>query len=248
MPGCDHSDPLVLSGGTRAVTHNMQDDRPTVTVFRDSEIAVRAQYGHARLDAEEFQRKINRCSLANCKGTCCYGGVRVDDDTARVLQQLSIERAPAFREMGLNLPNSVVAKTEWQGVPGNITALKPFPFRSSVAKFPADFDETACTFLMQDGRCGLQLLAELDGKHPWYYKPLSCWLFPIKLWKSEIRLFNKETDPFRFLGYNGFVSQTFCGRTAECGLPAVQALEPELTYLGQILNRDLMKEAATSKR
>jgi len=222
----------------------MKDDRPTVTVFRSSEIAVRAQYGDARLNAEEFQRKINRCSLANCKGTCCYGGVRVDDDTAGVLQQLSVDRAPAFREMGLNLPSSVVARTEWQGVPGNITALKPFPFRSSVPKFPTDFDETACTFLMHDGRCGLQLLADLDGKHPWYYKPLSCWLFPIKLWKSEIRLFDKETDPFRFLGYNGFVSQTFCGRTSECGLPAVQALEPELTFLGHILNRDLMKEAS----
>jgi len=28
----------------------------------------------------------------------------------------------------------------------------------------------------------------------------------------------------------------------------VQALEPELTYLGHILNRDLIKEAATSER
>jgi hypothetical protein len=228
--------------------HNLEDDRPPVTVFRDSEIAVRAKYGRARLDTEEFQRKINRCSLANCKGTCCYGGVRVDDDTARVLQQLSVDRAPDFREMGLNLPSSVVARTKWQGVSGNITALKPFPFRSAVDNYPIDFDETACTFLMHDGRCGLQLLAELDGKHPWYFKPLSCWLFPIKLWKSEIRLFNKETDPFRFLGYNGFVSQTFCGRTSECGQPAVQALEPELTYLGHILNRDLLKEAANSER
>jgi hypothetical protein len=224
----------------------MKSDPSTVTVFRDSEVALREQYGNACLDAEEFQRKINRCSLTNCKGTCCYGGVRVDDATARVLQQLSTDRAAAFREIGLNLPSTVVARTEWQGVTGNITVLKPFPFRSLVAAFPVDFEETACTFLMRDGRCGLQILAELDGKHPWYYKPFSCWLFPIKLWKSEIRLFNKETDPFRFLGYNGFVSQTFCGRTSECGLPAVQVLEPELTYLGHILNRNLIKEAAVS--
>jgi hypothetical protein len=199
--------------------HNLEDDRPPVTVFRDSEIAVRAKYGRARLDTEEFQRKINRCSLANCKGTCCYGGVRVDDDTARVLQQLSVDRAPDFREMGLNLPSSVVARTKWQGVSGNITALKPFPFRSAVDNYPIDFDETACTFLMHDGRCGLQLLAELDGKHPWYFKPLSCWLFPIKLWKSEIRLFNKETDPFRFLGYNGFVKPSAGERRNAVNLP-----------------------------
>jgi hypothetical protein len=161
---------LTFEAVKRAETSYMQSDRPTLTVFRDSEIALREQYGNARLDADAFQRKISRCSLASCKGTCCYGGVRVDDDTARVLQQLSLDRASAFREMGLSLPSTVVTRTEWQGVAGNITALKPFPFRSLVAEFPAHFDETACAFLMLDGRCGLQVLAGLDGKHPWYYK------------------------------------------------------------------------------
>jgi hypothetical protein len=224
----------------------MENVHLTVTAFRDSEIALREQYGSARLNAKEFQRKISRCSLASCKGTCCYGGVRVDDDTARVLQQLSHDRASAFRKIGLNLPSNVVARTEWRGTVGNITVLKPFPFRSLVPKFPAHFDETACTFLLDDGRCSLQVLAGLDDKHPWYYKPFSCWLLPIKLWKTEIRLFNKETDPFRFLDYDGFISQTFCGQTAKCGLPAVQVLEPELTYLGHILNRDLVSEAVAT--
>lgn len=224
----------------------MQSNRPTITVFRGSEIALRKQYGNAPLDPEEFQHKVSRCSLASCRGTCCYGGVRVDEGTAEVLQQLSHDRASDFRKMGLSLPSAVVERTEWQGVPGTITVLKPFPFRSLVAEYPAHFTETACTFLMDDGRCGLQVLADMDGKHPWYYKPFSCWLLPIKLWNYEIRLFNKETDPFRFLGYDGFISQTFCGRTSECGLPAVQVLEPELSYLGQILNRDLMKEATAA--
>jgi hypothetical protein len=222
---------------------HMENVRPTITAFRDSELALREQYGNARMNAEEFQRKINRCSLGSCRGTCCYGGVRVDDDTARVLQQLSLDRASTFRAIGLSLPNTVVAHTEWRGVTGNITVLKPFPFRSLVGKFPSHFDETACTFLLDDGRCGLQVLAGLDGKHPWYYKPFSCWLLPIKLWKTEIRLFNDETDPFRFLDYNGFFSQTFCGQTSKCGLPAAQVLKPELTYLGHILNRDLVREA-----
>jgi hypothetical protein len=223
----------------------MQDDRPAFTAFRDSEISLREEYGNAPLNPKEFQRKISRCVLASCRGTCCYGGVRVDEDTAEVLQELSVDRASDFREMGLNLPSTVVAKTEWQGVPGTITVLKSFPFRSLVAEYPAHFDETACTFLMDDGRCGLQVLGELDGKHPWYYKPFSCWLLPIKLWNQEIRLFDKETDPFQFPGYEGFITQTFCGRTSECGLPAAQVLEPELSYLGQILDRDLVKEASS---
>jgi len=140
-----------------------------------------------------------------------------------------------------------VEKTEWQGVPGTITVLKPFPFRSLVPDYPAHFEETACAFLMDDGRCGLQVLAEMDGKHPWYYKPFSCGLLPIKLWNGEIRLFDRQTDPFQYPNYDGFISQTFCGRTSECGLPAAQTLEPELSYLGQILNRDLVTEAAASK-
>jgi len=74
--------------------------------------------------------------------------------------------------MGLELPDIVVAPTEWHGAAGNITALKPLAFRSLDENYPAHFDETACVFLLDDARCGLQVLASRDGKHPWYYKPL----------------------------------------------------------------------------
>ena len=94
--------------------------------------------------------------------------------------------------MGLELPEAVVAPTEWHGTVGNITALKTFAFRSLDENYPAHFDETACVFLLDDARCGLQVLAGRDGKHPWYYKPLSCWLLPIKISDSEIHLYDCE--------------------------------------------------------
>jgi hypothetical protein len=47
----------------------------------------------ASIDAREFQQRMSRCSLENCRGMCCYDGVPVDDDTAHLLQKLSIERA-----------------------------------------------------------------------------------------------------------------------------------------------------------
>jgi hypothetical protein len=174
---------------------------------------------------------------------CCYGGVAVDNSTAEVLQQLSEERASDFLEMGLELPESVVTHTEWHGMPGNITALKPRKFRSAVPDYPRHFDETACVFLMDDARCGLQVLAERDGMHPWYYKPISCWLLPIKVWNDEIHLYDYATDPFRFSDYDGFVSRIGCGRTCEDGLPAAQVLRPELEFLSLILGRDLLSEA-----
>lgn len=179
---------------------------------------------------------------------CCYGGVAVDRDTADVLQRLAKERKSDFQKMGLELADPVVAPAQWQGVVSNITALKPRAFRSRVKDYPKHFDETACTFLMADARCGLQVLSEMDGKHPWFYKPFSCWLLPIKLWNGAIRLFDKITDPFRYPGYPGFISHTFCGRADARGEAAAKLLAPELEHLGKILGRDLLGELSDNDR
>jgi hypothetical protein len=213
------------------------------TAFEESAAGLREHLKHAKLYPKEFERKLSRCSLDGCHGMCCYGGVSVDDSTAAVLQKLATDRASDFRNMELDLPAKVVGPTEWRGTPGNITALKPRPFRSLMRDYPAHFEETACVFLMNDSRCGLQVLANRDGKHPWYYKPFSCWLLPIKIWKSEIHLYTDETDPFRFPDYEGFTSRTCCGRTSESGLSAAEVLKPELEYLGRLLGRDLVAEA-----
>jgi hypothetical protein len=213
----------------------------TITAFNKSEENLREQYGNTKLKPEEFARKLTRCELC-CKGMCCYGGVSVDKDTADVVQHLATVRKSDFKKMGLDLPDTVVAPGEWHGAVGNITALKPRPFRSIVKDYPNHFDETACVFLMDDARCGLQVLSEIDGKHPWYYKPFSCWLLPIKIWEGEIRLFDKDSDLFLYPDYPGFISCTFCGRTDESGSSASELLKPELEYLGKILDRDLIGE------
>ena len=218
-----------------------------VTAFSRSAESLRKEYGKVPLNPTEFQRKLTRCELS-CQGMCCYGGVSVDRDTADVLQRLAKERKSDFQKMGLELADLPVVSTEWQGVVGNITALKPRSFRSRVKDYPKHFDETACAFLMEDARCGLQVLSEMDGKHPWFYKPFSCWLLPIKLWKGAIRLFDKITDPFLYPDYPGFISRTFCGRTDARGEVASKLLMPELDYLGKILDRDLLGELGGNDR
>jgi hypothetical protein len=218
--------------------------KTALTAFEESAAGLRVRLKHAKLDPKEFERKLSRCSLDGCHGMCCYGGVSVDDSTAAILQKLSIDRASEFRDFGLDLPEKVVGPTEWHGIVGNITALKPRPFRSLMENYPAHFEETACVFLMDDSRCGLQVLANRDGKHPWYYKPFSCWLLPIKIWNSEIHLYISDSDPFRFPDYDGFTSRTCCGRTSKNGLSAIDVLKPELEYLGRLLGRDLVSEAS----
>ena len=225
----------------------MQRLDDSLTAFSKSAAILKEQYAAANFQFNEFQRKITRCSLSTCRGMCCYGGVKVDDETAAVLQRLAIERASDFRDMGLSLPELVVEATEWRGAPGNITVLKPFPFRELVREYPKHFDETACVFLLDDSRCGLQVLGELDGKHPWYYKPFSCWLLPIKIYDGEVHLFDYDSDPFRFPDYDGFISRIFCGRTEECGHPAAIALQPELEFLGRLLDRDLVAELSPAE-
>src|SRR5258708_1957514 len=180
------------------VHHTAEDG---VTAFQGTEAALQERCKDAKLSPAEFQRKLSRCSLNTCRGMCCYGGVSVDDSTAAVVQQLATERASDFRGIGLELPETVVAPTEWHRIAGNITALKPRPFRSLVENYPAHFDETACVFLLEDARCGLQVLADRDGKHPWHYKPFSCWLLPLKIFNSAIHLYDYTSDPFRFSDY-----------------------------------------------
>jgi hypothetical protein len=144
--------------------------------------------------------------------------------------------------MGLGLPDEVIVRSEWHGVVGKKTATRTSPFRAKVDGYPSHFNETACVFLFEDGRCGLQQLSIQDGKHPWYYKPFTCWLQPIKISDSTIRLYDEATDPFKFADYDGFVTQTFCGRTTAGGRPAAEVLREELEFLGELLDRDLLTE------
>lgn len=218
---------------------NCDDD---LTAFKTAQLSLRKRLGVAHVEPAEFQRKITRCSLSKCRGMCCYDGASVDKDTGTAIQDLAIKRASEFRAMGLNLPKAVVVDAEWNGVVGRKTATRPFPYRSLVEGYPAHFNETACVFLLNDGRCGLQLLSERDGKHPWYYKPFTCWLQPIKLSDSAIRLYDETTDPNKLPDYDGFVIRTFCGRTEECGQPAVDVLKEEIEFLGKLLDRDLLAE------
>lgn len=152
-----------------------------------------------------------------------------------------------FRDMGLSLPSDVIVDSEWHGAISKKTAVRPFPFRSLVDDYPDHFPETACVFLLGDGRCGLQILAQRHHKHPWYYKPFPCWLHPIKIANGALRLYDEASDPDRYPGYDGFVTRTFCGRTAEDGCPAATLLHEELEYLSVLSGRDLVTQLQGGK-
>ena len=225
---------------TRATMDN-DSDRASghLTAFAGAETALVESCAAAPVDGTAFRRKLSRCSLRQCRGTCCYDGVHVDDDTAAILQRLAGQRADEFREMGLNLPDAVIVHEQWRGSdPAAKTAVKPFPFSSVVEDYPAHFNDTACVFLLEDARCGLQVLAERDGKHPWHYKPFSCWLHPISASNPSTMVRTISTIPYRFR-LRPFC-KTFCGRTCDGGQPAAEVLRAELEFLGRLLRRDVL--------
>jgi hypothetical protein len=220
----------------------MSDD---VTAFTTSQKAIRNKLALATISRTEFARKIKRCDLDSCRGMCCYDGASVDAATAEKIQEIADQHRRRFSSIGLSLPDAVVEKNEWNGVVGAKTAVRPFSFRSRVKNFPEHFNETACVFLLDDGRCGLQVLSEQDGKHPWFYKPFTCWLQPIKLTDTAIRLYDEDSDPNKLPDYDGFVIRTCCGRTESGGRPAAEVLREELEFLGKLIDRDLLSELAT---
>ena len=205
--------------------------------------ALRQKCADMPIDGESFARRVAQCALPDCRGMCCYDGVHLDAPTEAAVTILAQTRRPELTAMGLDLPDAVVVDGYVGGVPyGRKTATRAWAVDAVVKDVPEHFTRTCCVFHLDDGRCGLQVLAVQDGVHPWTYKPSSCWLFPITIHGGTIKIFNKTNDPSRFEAYKGFVEYTRCGQTCAAGQPAIEVLTDELRYLGEVIGRDLVAE------
>ena len=191
------------------------------------------------MDAASFTRPLARCDLARCRGTCCAEGVYLNPELASVVEKLARRYPAELAALGLDLTAPLVELDETPGeLPAARTRRRPHPFHELVPDYPYHFPDTACALLTADARCALQVVAELEGRHPWHYKPPACWLHPISAGRDGIRLHDALSDPYP----GGFTSATHCGRTAACGRPAGEVLAPELAFLGTLLDRDLLAE------
>jgi len=202
-----------------------------------------------RLDHEALNRPLRRCDLSVCGATCCHDGVYLSAEEANVVRGLAMERRESFERLGLDLPDRPVVYGRWRdAASGPKTATRPVPRRDRVADYPAHFPETGCVFLLDDARCALQVLATEEGRDPWFYKPITCWLHPLSIAGGEdgepfvLTLHDGESDPQRYVDYDGFVSRTPCGRIRTEGEPAWRVLRAELERLGELGERDLIGE------
>jgi hypothetical protein len=215
------------------------------TAFGETQRDLQRALKNATLNVSSFDRLSAPCDINDCKGMCCYDGVYVNEEEERVLTQLAHEKSEFFESVGAAVPKQPIVAANWPGIDKvRKTAVVPRDFRTAVPTFPPHFEQTACVFLTDEGRCSLQLLAVSEGKHRWYYKPLVCAVHPIRISvKSQlIELPTEETDPHFQPEYPGFISATHCGRRCTKGVPAFEALNEELVHISRMINRDLCHE------
>lgn len=230
-----------------------------LTLYPETAIEVGQQVREAVLDHTAFQQPLLPCSLSKCKATCCYDGVYVGAEEREMIKILLEREEPkgTWNRYGLkdaqgdSLTVENIFMTDEHG--REKTAVRKADAGELPEDFPTHFNRTRCVFLDSEGRCAFQRLAVEEGRAPWFYKPLTCWIHPIALAPPEdsatratLTLYNNETDPHRSEDYPGFCSFTLCGKIASGEAPpAAETLSDELELLSAISERDLMKELNT---
>jgi len=203
---------------------------------------LRSSWRLIEVDHDAFHRRYHLCDLRACRGMCCYDGVYLHEEEERAIDSI-YRQSHEFLRLSLPVfPETPVVDGPSRGKPaGRKTALRPAVYAGK-ENYPDHFSKTTCCFIAENGFCSLQSLAVAQGKHPWSYKPLGCWLHPMTVRDGVLTIPTSEGDPNKRAGYPGFVSSTECGLVRSCGSPGYEVFAEELRTLGQILGRDLLRE------
>lgn len=204
---------------------------------------LREQLREAVIDHEAFDQKISHCELSSCRATCCHDGVYLSREEANGIKSLMM-RNP---DLSVKLPiEAIVTSREGRSLKTATRDAKPVELAED---YPEHFPKTRCVFLDEGGRCRIQMHSVQQGRHPWFDKPLTCWIHPLVILpvngdrsRPLLTLVNEANDPQKSDNYPGFASCTHCGRLDVGGKKARQVLAAELEMLGLISGRDILGE------
>ena len=213
----------------------------TITAYPELEKELGRQIREAAVDYASFAQKLKLCELGTCRASCCHDGVFLTEE-----ERLGIDEALDAGRHRLDeyrwKPDQWLTVSEGRARSVTLEAVE------LADGFPNHFPRTRCVFLDAEHRCVLQRLAMDEGRHPWFWKPISCWMHPLVLkpglrgGRPVLMLPSPGNDPAERKDYPGFSSSTPCGMEFVDGKPAWQTLGPELELLGEIGGRDLVGE------
>ncbi|MEN8773106.1 MAG: hypothetical protein ABF382_06120, partial [Akkermansiaceae bacterium] len=183
------------------------------TIFRETVRGLASSLAEAAIDHSAFETPLPICELTKCRATCCHDGVI-----------LSPEEADLLSREGEGVIKLEDGRFKTDTIPASSDQL--------AEDFPEHFPGTRCVFLDEHHRCRWQLRAVEEGRHPWFYKPTSCWMHPLIL-RSEggrpvLTLLTREQDEAAFATF------TPCGKSEKTASPARESLKMELEMLGAI--------------
>jgi len=101
-------------------------------------------------------------------------------------------------------------------------ALSGMVGHTNVVLNPDHYGGTACVFLRNDYKCALQVAAQINGKHPWYFKPFYCILHPLDL-DDQGRI---TIDDLRLMK----TEPASCLRNSKENISLLTLIKPELSY------------------
>lgn len=217
-----------------------------LTAFEATGRLLGRQIREAAVDHAAFERPLKVCELARCRATCCHDGVILGEEEVRVIGELVESEGEQLQDLG------------WEGGAWLEEREGKWKTRTRAAEpveladdFPEHFPKTRCVFLDGEHRCVLQRLSVQEGRPPWYWKPVSCWMQPIRLEgrageRPVLTVPGAADDPRRRDGYPGFSSCTPCGREEAGGEKAGVVLRSELEMMGALAERDLVKEVGAA--
>ena len=165
------------------------------------------QINGLKIDPQLFTFKFG----CRCNGECCYYGVYTDKIEHEKILSLTDKLIPLMDET----QSKVVS--EWFEEP------EPDDDFDSGIAVGTQVINGKCTFLDKNGLCVIQSLAINEGKHPWDYKPVYCYLFPITVFEKTLTLDDEHIDRLKQ-----------CNRSNEDGTLIIDFCKDELIrFLGE---------------
>jgi hypothetical protein len=162
--------------------------------------------------------RVQRCGWPDCQAACCIYGTWIDKAQANLILEHASLIIPWMN------PDNREPDAWFDGQEEDDQFTRSRRVRhTTVIPNSEHYGGTSCIFLRSDHKCALQVTAEENGKHHWYFKPFYCILHPMELDKQG----NLTIDDLHLMT----VEPASCLREADEEILLTDLFQEEIEYL-----------------